>query len=260
MLISKTPEHNELVVEADEVYGDINQLTKTLQDQDERGLILSLSAFAEDTLGSLLKAFMISSEAASQLVEGFNAPLGTFSARIKSTYAFGLISKNQFQDLERLRKIRNEFAHTWKLTSLSQPKIEAHIKAMSYSRIDNVFPETPKDKIRSSITCILLELATNTDKLRKKQHQAKLIADHLITGFSGNDFDIQFENAKMELVYIGQGIINSEGEKHKFYCELFKTYMERLTYLKRPETDEQKKKLADFLDDFKVVFSKSLET
>jgi hypothetical protein len=83
-------------------------------------LVLSLAAFAEEALGALLKAFMTPSEATAQLIEGFNAPLGTFSSRIKAAYAIGLITKEQFLDLERLRKIRNEFAHSWKPTRVSR--------------------------------------------------------------------------------------------------------------------------------------------
>jgi hypothetical protein len=68
----------------DGIFSELNQLTDSLRDLDDRGLVLSLSAFAEDALGSLLKAFLIESESASQLLEGFNAPLGTFSSRIKA--------------------------------------------------------------------------------------------------------------------------------------------------------------------------------
>jgi hypothetical protein len=46
-----------------------------LRNLDDRGLVLSLAAFAEDALGSLLREFMIPSEATKQLLEGFNAPL-----------------------------------------------------------------------------------------------------------------------------------------------------------------------------------------
>lgn len=62
----------------DEVFGGINLLTRSLRDLDDRGLVLSLAAFAEEALGELLKAFMTPSEATTQLTEGFNAPLEYF--------------------------------------------------------------------------------------------------------------------------------------------------------------------------------------
>src|SRR5690554_3598617 len=146
----------------DDVFGGINLLTRSLHDLDDRGLILSLAAFSEEALGELLKAFMMPSDATKQLVEGFNAPLGTFSSRIKAAYALGLITKDQFLDLERLRKIRNEFAHTWKSVSLSKQKVAALIDDMSFSRLDERFPDTLSDKVRSSMSCLLIEIRSST--------------------------------------------------------------------------------------------------
>jgi hypothetical protein len=45
------------------------------------------------------------------IVDGQNAPLATFSARIDAAYQFGLISHFLARDLHLIRKIRNEFAH-----------------------------------------------------------------------------------------------------------------------------------------------------
>ena len=43
----------------DEVFGKLNALGPLLEELDDRGLVLSLAAFAEEALGSLLKAFML---------------------------------------------------------------------------------------------------------------------------------------------------------------------------------------------------------
>jgi len=45
------------------------------------------------------------------LLEGFNAPLGTLSTRIAAAAALGLISEREAKEADRLRKIRNFFAH-----------------------------------------------------------------------------------------------------------------------------------------------------
>lgn len=75
----------------------------TLHSLGERGLVLSLSTFAEDVPGVLLKAFMARGVTTEQLLDGFNAPLGTFSGRIKAAHSLGLIMEEQFEDLERKR-------------------------------------------------------------------------------------------------------------------------------------------------------------
>jgi len=67
--------------EDDPTFGEINLLLRTLRALDERGLILVLGAFAEESLAELLKVYMRPG-ASKPLLEGFNAPLGTLSARI----------------------------------------------------------------------------------------------------------------------------------------------------------------------------------
>ena len=210
----------------DEVFGGINLLARSLRDLDDRGLVLSLAAFAEEALGELLKAFMTPSEATTQLIEGFNAPLGTFSSRIKAAYAIGLITKEQSLDLERLRKIRNEFAHSWKPIDISKQKVAALIDGMSFSRIDDHFPETPIEKIRSSMSCLLVEIRSSTH---------------------------QIQNAREELTNIAKNLDGAEDKKRNFYLTLLLRFKDRLTVLARPESPEQQKVLSDFLEEFGSV-------
>lgn len=227
----------------DEVFGGINLLARSLDDLDDRGLVLSLSAFAEDALGSLLKAYLIPSEATTQLLEGFNAPLGTLSARIKGAYAMGLITKSQFSDLERLRKIRNDFAHTWKPVSLAQPKLAALAQAMSYSRMGSRFPKTISEKVKSSISCLLVELRSATHQLPKRGAQARLSGNHLIVGFSGNDFAAQLDEARKELARIQHQLETTKGEERAFHRHLLAELPNRIAVVGRPQAPQQKGEL-----------------
>ncbi|GAB2901733.1 MltR family transcriptional regulator [Paralcaligenes ginsengisoli] len=145
----KTDEHSEI---ENDVFGPLNRLTRTLHDHDERSLILSLAAFANEALGRLIEAFMLPVAASKDLLTGFNAPLGTFSSRIKASYALGLINEEQFKDFEYLRKIRNEFAHAWEHVSLKQDRLVSYARNMSFSYLDDDFPETNADKCRFSVS------------------------------------------------------------------------------------------------------------
>ncbi|MBC8040763.1 MAG: transcriptional regulator [Opitutaceae bacterium] len=195
---------------------------------------------------------MTPSEATTQLIEGFNAPLGTFSSRIKAAYAIGLITKDQFLDLERLRKIRNEFAHSWKSVDLSKQKVAALIDSMAFSRIDDHFPDTPSEKIRSSMSCLLVEIRSSTHQIKKNGMQAKLVGNHLMRGFSGN-FETQIQNARDELHNIAKYLEGAEEKKRDFYRTLLLRFKDRLTVLARPEGLEQKKILTAFLEEFSNV-------
>ncbi len=67
---------------------------------------LSRRLDAANTVGVFIEG-----DAAKRLVEGFNAPLGTFSTRNTAAFSLGLISEREFKEIEILRRIRNRFAH-----------------------------------------------------------------------------------------------------------------------------------------------------
>jgi DNA-binding MltR family transcriptional regulator len=104
------PEH---IPSGDPDLDSLNRFQALVRQHDDRGLALSLAAFAEDTLGRLLLVYLREEKQSKELVEGFNAPLGTLSTRIKACFSLGLLTKEQYQDLELCRKIRNAFAHDW---------------------------------------------------------------------------------------------------------------------------------------------------
>jgi hypothetical protein len=198
--------------EADHVFGGVNSLMRALHNLDERGLILSLAAFAEDSLGALLKSFLLTNQAARDLLEGFNAPLGTLSSRIRAAHALGLITKDQYEDLEHLRKIRNEFSHTWKPISFSDQHIAAHIKAINYSNGDDEYPETAIEKVKSALTFLLVELQVAADRITKARWGARLIGTRLISGLPESQ-ESQIEVARNRLAELEDKISSSAGEK-----------------------------------------------
>jgi hypothetical protein len=81
-----------------------------------RGTALAAAAFLDDLLEGVIAAFLISNRSSDELRKGFNAPLGTLSARVAACHAMGLISEQEFQECELVRKIRNEFAHKLKMS------------------------------------------------------------------------------------------------------------------------------------------------
>lgn len=90
----------------------------------------------EDLLGSIIKDFLVDVSATNELVDGFNAPLGTFSARTKAAFALGLISAEQHKDINLIRKIRNEFAHSWDVKSLDHQSVCPFVLSLTKPGID----------------------------------------------------------------------------------------------------------------------------
>ncbi|GBQ69292.1 hypothetical protein AA103196_2170 [Ameyamaea chiangmaiensis NBRC 103196] len=62
-----------------------------------------------------IKSFLLPGSPADDLIDGFNAPLGTFSAKIKMARALGIITQEEARYTDVMRKIRNIFSHTSKV-------------------------------------------------------------------------------------------------------------------------------------------------
>jgi hypothetical protein len=73
----------------------------------------------------LLKSHFLDHKASESLLHGGNAPLGNFSARIKTAYVLGLLTELEFQESETIRRVRNEFAHSEHGVNFKSQKIAA---------------------------------------------------------------------------------------------------------------------------------------
>jgi len=82
-----------------------------LNKESDRGQVLISCSYLDELLRQTLLAFFIEDDNSNRLVEGFNAPLGTFSTRLSAAFALGLISEREFKECNTLRQIRNRFAH-----------------------------------------------------------------------------------------------------------------------------------------------------
>lgn len=228
-------------------FANFNELNLTLKDLDERALVLTLAAFAEDTLGDLISAFLIPSAASRSLVTGFNAPLGNFSSRIKASYALGLITKGQFDDLQHLREIRNKFSHTWKPISFDDLSVAGHIKGIRFSRLMSTYPKTPKDKLHSAFQYLLIELQVAVTNLLK-DGRPKPIGISLIGGFSGKDLDAELTEAEREVSSALERHGVAKGEEKVFFDGLLWTLKIKLSKLHdRHQSNHDIKKLIEEL-------------
>lgn len=137
----------------------LNRFLSLIGEQDDRAMVLSLATFIEDTLGRLLIAYFRNCKATKELVEGFNAPIGTLSSRIKAVYSFGLVTEDQYKDMEILRKVRNQFAHNWEGVSLARNDIQATIGQLSGYALDHKPIEGgERDKLLGTLSTCCIEL------------------------------------------------------------------------------------------------------
>ncbi|ELV8627167.1 transcriptional regulator [Vibrio cidicii] len=91
--------------------------------ESDRGAALNAAAVLDDWLGGILGAFFADNKSGRELISGFNAPLGTFAAKATAAHALGLIQDNEYREITIIRKIRNEFGHSWRGVSFESDKV-----------------------------------------------------------------------------------------------------------------------------------------
>lgn len=161
---------------------ELNRFMAHVSKQDDYALVLSLATFIEDTLGRVLSSYFRDCKATRDLIDGFNAPLGTLSSRIKAAYSFGLIMKQQFDDMEILRNVRNKFAHNWEGVSLEQGDIKALIGKLSgYTLDQKPIKGGNREQLLGSLSSCCIELQILLVRLETKSIPKALDISYRLT-------------------------------------------------------------------------------
>jgi len=86
-----------------------------IQNESPRAAVIISAAFMEGWLRQLIANFMVDdSKAVDELLgaeDNVDRPLSSFSSRIRAAYCLGLISRDEYDDLHMVKKLRNRFAH-----------------------------------------------------------------------------------------------------------------------------------------------------
>jgi hypothetical protein len=133
--------------------------------ESDRGCALIAGALAENSLQRMLglKLIPLGKEKTDDLF-GANGPLGTFSSKVKIAFAFGLIDNKLRDDLDRVREIRNAFAH-----SMVAITFAARAVSKACAGFKNAFPSEKLDSraayVRTSITIMHVALLLEQKKI-----------------------------------------------------------------------------------------------
>jgi DNA-binding MltR family transcriptional regulator len=115
--------------------GNAIRITEELKDESDRGVVLVSAAFLDELLEELLRAHFISDSKITDELLSNSGPLGSFSARSKLAYCLDLIHETQFRDLETVRKIRNEFAHSHRPATFDSDRIRDLCQNLKYAQL-----------------------------------------------------------------------------------------------------------------------------
>jgi|SRR6185437_7762813 len=133
----KTPAPTDSIIT--EMRSEAEHLREGFSKESDRGVSLVASAFFDTTLERLLCArFSSRSGKAMGLIEPLFeglGPLATFSSKIRFAYAIDLLQDWIAFDLDLIRRIRNEFSHSFEPATFDDPVITAKVDQLqSYER------------------------------------------------------------------------------------------------------------------------------
>ena len=124
--------------------------------ESDRGAVLIAASLLDELLKAILKAFFVESKVSTELLDGFNAPLGSFASRIAAAYALGLIQKSEFDEITLIRKIRNQFSHKWKDVTFDSSPIRDFCKRLLAS--SSVKEKDPRARFYIALFILLADL------------------------------------------------------------------------------------------------------
>lgn len=157
---------------------EIDELREFLNEfngESEKGSVLSAAAYLDERLSELLISYLAEVNESKDLLYGFNAPLGTLSSRTKACYSLSLIQENEFNEVNIIRKIRNEFAHSWKKVSFEDQKITDLCNNLPWSG-PTVLEEaaSPRTHFEFAVSALLLDLLWRVRLVKKEQRNIKI--------------------------------------------------------------------------------------
>jgi hypothetical protein len=150
--------------------------------ESDRAAAVLAGAYLDESLRRILESSVAGdSKLKARLLHGEGAPLGTFGARIIACYSFGLISRDEFHDLERVRKIRNDFAHKQHGFSFSASAASIHASQMKSFTLLKTFAthsDTPRKIFNLSVVALSVALLLREEGTSKITERPPQFLDH----------------------------------------------------------------------------------
>ena len=116
----------------DEIAAESRRLLREVSETNDRAAAITAAAVVDDLLHLLLRGSMLKDD--KTVGELLDVDSFTFSIRIDLCYSFGLISELERRDLHIVRKIRNDFAHSWTPVSFDDPGTRDRCRSLNLAQ------------------------------------------------------------------------------------------------------------------------------
>jgi len=158
---------------------ELSAFLREINSESDRGMALVGLSSIDDRLRATLAAFMCPGRQTDVLLSGANAALGTLSSRSAACLALGLVEKPEFDEINILRKIRNEFAHGLVSVRFTEPRIEALCNSLK-SPLPEFVPkqqQTSRFKFSNAVTSIMSRVLYRPEWVFRERRQPRQWVD-----------------------------------------------------------------------------------
>lgn len=137
------------------------ELIATLTKGSDRDAAILAGTILEELLCRLLQKRFVQGNVFNNAIESSNASLSTFSNKIQISYLLGIISKRMYDDLNRIRKIRNIFAHNIRGCSFDDKNIQSIVNTLTYADLPLFSEWLPAASFKDKFLmhCTIIEIA-----------------------------------------------------------------------------------------------------
>jgi hypothetical protein len=134
----------------------VTEFRSDLDLESDLGCALLAIFFLEKELKVLLKKCLVDTPEVDEKIFSFNGPLGTFSSKIEMGFSLGKISKTLKDELNLLRKIRNDFGHNPKQIDFNTHPINERCNSLKGSWKKQT--SSPRHHFTASVCSVLAVL------------------------------------------------------------------------------------------------------
>lgn len=177
------------------------KLRNELNKESDRGSILMATSFLEYELKRLFEHYLIGTQKDLEEMLTGQGGLATFSSRIKLAYSLGLISKVTMDDLNIIRKIRNDCGHKYEAISFEDQSIKQRVHSLKSSVYAGNNEIPPRKIFINNVFIILSEIQGHKAVLNKvTELTTKYLTDIPLEEMQQK----AFENLKTATEYCGK--------------------------------------------------------
>ena len=159
-----------------------HQFQESYSKESDRSVAILAAAYLEHCLEEYLRLRLVDDPSVKDLFSGF-APIATFSAKIDIAFAVGLLPPHIREDLRRIKKIRNLFAHDLDSLTFDAGPVRDICDKFSWPRSDGTRRKAPTARAQflNAVFWCLLHIYTERDRTSRlplpKFHFEEVVED-----------------------------------------------------------------------------------